>query len=160
MQKAKRLRRGRKVHLKKKGKQRVRQEEVCFCFFINLFILFIFGCVGSLLLRTGFPQLRQVGATLHCGAWASHCGGFSCCGAWALGTRASVVVARGLSSCGSLALGLRLSSCGTRAQLLCSTWDLPGPGLEPVSPALAGGFLTTVPPEKPRSLFINQLFCC
>ena len=29
-------------------------------------------------------------------------------------------------------------------------WDLPGPGLEPVSPALAGGFLTTAPPGKPR----------
>ena len=28
-------------------------------------------------------------------------------------------------------------------------WDLHGPGLEPVSPALAGGFLTTVPPGKP-----------
>ena len=28
-------------------------------------------------------------------------------------------------------------------------WDLPGPGLEPVSPALAGGFLTTVLPGKP-----------
>ena len=28
-------------------------------------------------------------------------------------------------------------------------WDLPGPGIEPVSPALAGGFLTTVPPGKP-----------
>ena len=27
-------------------------------------------------------------------------------------------------------------------------WDLPGPGLEPVSPALAGGFLTTVPPRE------------
>ena len=27
-------------------------------------------------------------------------------------------------------------------------WHLPGPGLEPVSPALAGGFLTTVPPGK------------
>ena len=27
-------------------------------------------------------------------------------------------------------------------------WDLPGPGIEPVSPALAGGFLTTAPPEK------------
>ena len=25
-------------------------------------------------------------------------------------------------------------------------WDLPGPGLKPVSPALAGGFLTTAPP--------------
>ena len=28
-------------------------------------------------------------------------------------------------------------------------WDPPGPGLEPVSPALAAGFLTTVPPGKP-----------
>ena len=28
-------------------------------------------------------------------------------------------------------------------------WDLPGPGLKPVSPTLAGGFLTTVPPGKP-----------
>ena len=28
-------------------------------------------------------------------------------------------------------------------------WDLPGPGLEPMSLALAGGFLTTVPPGKP-----------
>ena len=27
-------------------------------------------------------------------------------------------------------------------------WDLPGPGLEPVSPTLAGGFLTTAPPGK------------
>ena len=27
--------------------------------------------------------------------------------------------------------------------------DLPGPGIEPMSPALAGGFLTTVPPGKP-----------
>ena len=29
-------------------------------------------------------------------------------------------------------------------------WGLPGPGLEPVSPALAGGFLATVPPGKSR----------
>ena len=28
-------------------------------------------------------------------------------------------------------------------------WDLPGPGLEPVSPALAGGFSTTAPPGEP-----------
>ena len=43
----------------------------------------------------------------------------------------------------------RLSSCGSRAQLLCGMWDLPRPGLEPVSPALAGGFSTTAPPGKP-----------
>ena len=42
-----------------------------------------------------------------------------------------------------------LSSCGSRAQLLRSTWDAPRPGLEPVSPALAGGFSTTAPPGKP-----------
>ena len=44
---------------------------------------------------------------------------------------------------------LRLSSCGSQAQLLHGMWDLPGPGLEPVSPALAGGFSTTAPPGKP-----------
>ena len=27
-------------------------------------------------------------------------------------------------------------------------WDHPGPGIEPMSPALAGGFLTTRPQEK------------
>ena len=27
-------------------------------------------------------------------------------------------------------------------------WNLPGPGIEPTSPELAGRFLTTVPPEK------------
>ena len=34
-------------------------------------------------------------------------------------------------------------------------WDLPRPGLEPVSPTLAGGFLTTVPPGKPCSTFLK-----
>ena len=43
----------------------------------------------------------------------------------------------------------RLSSCGSRAQLLHGMWDPPRPGLEPVSPALAGGFSTTAPPGKP-----------
>ncbi|KAJ8798621.1 hypothetical protein J1605_016424 [Eschrichtius robustus] len=43
----------------------------------------------------------------------------------------------------------RLSSCGSRAQLLRGMWDLPRPGLEPVSPALAGRLSTTAPPGKP-----------
>ena len=82
--------------------------------------------------------------------------GASCCGARPLGARASVVVARGLSSCGSRALERRFSSCGTRAQLLCGMWDLPGPGLKPVSPALAGRFLITSPPGKPWK-FLKKL---
>ena len=44
----------------------------------------------------------------------------------------------------------RLSSCGSRAQLLRSMWDPPRPGLEPVSPALAGRFSTSAPPGKPQ----------
>ena len=35
--------------------------------------------------------------------------------------------------------------------------DLPGPGLEPVSPALAGGFLTTAPPGKPEGQFLSPV---
>ena len=99
-----------------------------------------------------------MGATLRRSVQASHCGGFSCCGAPALGTWASVVVAHRLSSCGSWALDRRLSSYGARALLLRGMWDLPGPGLEPVSPALAGGFLTTAPPGKSKNCFLDMIF--
>ena len=87
---------------------------------------------------------------------------FSSCSEWGLLftvvhglliAMASLVVehrlqAHGLSSCASSVLERRLSSCGVRAQLLCGMWDLPEPGLEPMCPALAGGFLTTAPPGK------------
>ena len=46
----------------------------------------------------------------------------------------------------------RLSRCGSRAQLLRGTWDPPRPGLEPVSPALAGRLSTTAPPGRPPRL--------
>ena len=59
---------------------------------------------------------------------------------------ASLVVEHRLQTC-------RLSSCGSRAQLLCGMWDLPRPGLEPKSPALAGRFSTTAPPGKPLIFF-------
>ena len=51
-----------------------------FIYLINLFIYFLFLAVSG-------PCCR---------ARASHCSGFSCCGAWSLGARASVVVACGL----------------------------------------------------------------
>ena len=53
----------------------------------------------------------------------------------------------------------RPSSCGSRAQLLRGMWDFPRPGLEPVSPALAGRFSTTAPPGKPRSYGFYSLIC-
>ena len=55
----------------------------------------------------------------------------------------------GFSSCGSRTLVCRLSSSGAWASLLHSMWDLPRPGIEPMFPALTGGFLTTAPPGKP-----------
>ena len=127
-------------------------------YFFLIYLLFIFGCVGSSLLRVGFLQLRQAGAALCCSARASHCGGFSCCRARALSARASVVVAHGLSSCVSWALECRLSSCGALAQLLRGMQDFPGPVLEPMSPALKGGLLTTVPPEKSLACLLIQQF--
>ena len=62
------------------------------------------------------------------GAWASRCSGFSCCIAQALGTWASVVMSRGM-------------------------WNLPGPGIKSMPPALAGRFFTTEPPGKPSYVF-------
>ena len=83
---------------------------------------------------------------------------FSSCGKRGL----SFIVVHGLlitvaCRCGAQALERRLSSCGTRAyQLVRDMWDLPGPGLEPVSPELAGRFLTTVPPGKS---YMRVLIC-
>ena len=58
-----------------------------------------------------------------------------------------------LGSMGFMVHGL--SSCGILAQLPSGMWDLPGLGIKPVSPALAGGFFTTGPPGKSqRPLFL------
>ena len=50
----------------------------------------------------------------------------------------------------------RLSSCGSRAHLLRGMWDLPRPGPEPVSPALAGRLSTTAPPGSPNTILKKQ----
>ena len=71
-------------------------------------------------------------------------------GAQALGVQALGVVARRFRSCGSWALEHRVSSCGVQAEMPRGMWDLPDPGEEPMSPALAGEFFTTEPPGKPK----------
>ena len=38
-------------------------------------------------------------------------------------------------------------------------WDLPGPGIEPMSSGLAGGFLTTEPPGKSYHRLLNVGLC-
>ena len=63
-----------------------------------------------------------------------------------LSIAASLVAEHRLQTC-------RLSNCGSRAQLLRGMWDLPRPGLEPMSPALTGRLSTTAPPGKPLDFF-------
>ena len=55
-------------------------------------------------------------------------------------------------------LRLDPGSRGAQASLLCGMWDLPSSEIKPVSPALAGGFLTTAPPGKSLdSIFLKEL---
>ena len=96
--------------------------------FFLIMYLFIFVCAES--------SLLYMRAFSSCGAWASHCGGFSCFRAWTLGR----------SSFGS---------CGFWASLL-HKWNIPRPGIKPLSPMLAGGFLTT---ELPGKSFRNFSSC-
>ena len=52
-------------------------------FYLFFLFFYFFGCVGSSFLCEGFLYWWQAGATLHCGARASHYRGLSCCGAQA-----------------------------------------------------------------------------
>ena len=79
---------------------------------------------------------------------------FSSCGKWGplfIAARGPLTTATSLVAHHRLQTR-RLSNCGSRAQLLCGMWDPPRPGLEPVSPALAGRLSTTAPPGKPHLL--------
>ena len=117
-------------------------------FFFFKFYLLIFGCAGSSLLLGLFSRRREQGLLFSCGAQPSHCSGFSCCGSRALELA-------GFSSCGSQAIEHRLGTCGAWAQFPCGTRDLPGSGIKPVSPALAGRFFTTMPAGKPYITFLT-----
>ena len=103
-----------------------------------LFIYLFYGCVGSSFLCEGFSLVAASG-----GHSSSRCAGLSL--SWPLLLAEHRLQTR------------RLSSCGSRAQLLRGMWDLPRPGLEPVSPALAGGFSTTAPPGKPYAQFLTSI---
>ena len=76
---------------------------------------------------------------------------FSICGKWGplfITVHGPLIIAASLAAEHRLQTH-RLSNCGSRAQSLRGTWDPPRPGLEPVSPALAGRLSTTAPPGKP-----------
>ena len=72
---------------------------------------------------------------------------------WSTGSRAG-----GLSSCGSQAPEHRLSICGKWVLLLCSMLDIPGSGIEPVSPSLTDRFFISEPPGKPHLFWFRSCY--
>ena len=65
--------------------------------FIKKRIYHFLVALGLRCCTRAFSSCREEGLLSGCGAGASHCGGFSCCDARALGAWASVVVAHSLS---------------------------------------------------------------
>ena len=103
-----------------------------------------------------FPSCGEQGLLSSWSMRASHCGSFSCC-------RAPALEPANFSGCGSQALEHGLGSCGTWALLSRSIGNLPRPGIEPMSPALAGRFSTTATPGKSWSsifYFLQELSLC
>ena len=124
-------------------------------FFFNKFIYLFIYLVWLLWVFVAAHGLSLVAASR--GYSQLRCTGFSLQGhllLWSTGSRRT-----GFRSCGSRALERSLSSCGAQAQLLHDMWDLPGPGLEPMSPAWAGRFSTTAPPRKPQSISLKVSEC-
>ena len=107
----------------------------CFFFFLRsnihffLKLLFIFGCTGSSIACRGFSSWgeRELLFVVVCGVLL-------------------------LRRTGSGHEGF--SSCDTGALLLQGMWNLPRPGIKPMSPALAGGFLPTAPLGTSHLMFL------
>ena len=109
-----------------------------YSYFIYLFIyLFILTVLGLRFVRGLSPVAASGGhSSSRCGdRSSSRCAGLSL-------PRPPPIAGHRLQT-------RRLSSCGSRAKSLRGMWDPPRPGLEPVSPALAGRPPTTAPPGKP-----------
>ena len=105
--------------------------------FIYLFIYFSFGCVGSSVLARAFSSCGKRGPLF-----------IAVRGPLFITVRRPFTIAAPPVA-GHRLQTRRLSSRGPRAQPLRGMWDPPRPGLEPVSPALAGRLSTTAPPGKP-----------
>ena len=98
-------------------------------------IIYLFFSVLGLRCRSGFSLVVESGGysvVVACGPLIVVASLVEKHGLW--GPQVSALVAPRLQSTGSIVV-VHEPSCS-------SMWDLPGPGIEPMSPALAGGFFT------------------
>ena len=134
------------------------------CQFLSFILLFLFGVFRPFffLAALGLPCGAQAlcfctqlcllavsrGYSVVVVHRAFHCGGFFRCIARALGRVGFSSTMHWLSNCGTWALERAgFSRCGALCLAACGIL-VPRPGIEPMSPALAGGFLTTGLPGK------------
>ena len=123
----------------------------CFvCFIFTFLFVYLFLVVLGLCCCAGFPlvAVSRAYSLLLCAGFSFH---------WLLLLPSRTLGHEGFSCCDSCGPEHGLSSCGTQAQLLCSMWDLPRPGIEPMSFALAGRFFTTQPPGQCFICFFKKL---
>ena len=117
----------------------------CLFFFFNIYFLYFFGCIGSLLRHTGSSS-RHAGSSLQrVGSSLGHAG-FSLV----------VVCGFSLSSCGAQAPErVRSVVCSTRALSLRYAGLVARPGIEPESPCIGRQILYHwTSREVPDCLFI------
>ena len=103
--------------------------------------LFIYFWLHWVFCYVWFSLVSARGLLSSCSGRTSSCSGFSC--SW---------------STGSGHMGF--ISCGVHGYLLRDMWNIPGAGIELMSPALAGRFLYTEPQgsSTPKSLIENFLY--
>ena len=108
-------------------------------FYYYYYLFYIFAALGLHCFSWAFSSCGKWGPLSSCGERASHCGDVS--------RYRARVLERGLGS------------FGTWASLPHSMWNLPGPGIESMFPALAGRFPTSGPLGKslPHSLTHNGI---
>ena len=119
---------------------------MCFPLFVFYLFLFIFGCVGSSVRARAFSSYGKWGPLF-----------IAVQGPLFIAVRGPLTITAPPVA-GHRLQTRRLSSRAPRAQLLRGMRDPPRPGLEPVSPALAGRFSTTAPPGKPLFVFLMISF--
>ena len=100
----------------------------------NFFIYIFLAALSLCCCMRAFSSCSEWRLLSSLGALASHCGGFSCC----------IVVAQGLIHCGSWTL--EWAGFSPEGSVAPPCVESSGAGMEPMSPALAGRFSSTVPP--------------
>ena len=123
--------------------------QICIISFYIILFIYFWLCWVFIALNV-FSSCGEQELLSSCSAWASHCGGFSCCRAQALGAQAPAVVAHGLSRRNSRALRAQaqkswctgLVACGIfpnqRWNLCLRHWQANFLLLEPLGKSIVG----------------------